>query len=155
MKVNCMSAPLAMMAALIIGSAVQAQESPSAEEIASIEGTFYGTFFCAETGEMAISLMLEDGGAATDDGLRAMNGIVSFSGTASNPTAQYGVFRVSGRASIAGAGVAALTMEPGEWIEQPTQFNASGLEFIINQGFIAGMPTIGGCSSLTMNRVPG
>ncbi len=155
MKFSSMSAPFAMLAALSIGSAVQAQEAPSAEDIASIEGTFYGTFFCSETGEMAISLMLEDGGAVLDSGAYAMKGVLSFSATAANPTAPSGVFRVSGGATIAGPGFAAFELAPGEWIEQPEGFGASGLEFFLREGFIAGMPTAGGCSSLTMQRVPG
>ncbi len=153
-KENLLFLPLALTVNLAIGSAVYSQEAPTAEAIASVEGTYYGTFFCSETGEMAVSLMLEDSGPATGAGNRDMQGIVSFSATVANPAAQLGVYYVSGEASIAGVGVAAISLRARDWIEQPTRFNATGLQFVITQDFLTGTPTMGGCASLTMQRVP-
>lgn len=154
-------------AAFTFSVAAFAEEKPT---INGLSDVFAGTFQCA-LGTMGMSLQLHDTGPLPRDCdpdcaeasfTHAIDGIVHFFPTVSNPNAPEGAFTARGTVGYsyaAGKTMATIAMEPGEWIMQPENFGVSGLKLsiffdgrtVLN---MSGSPTAEGCHDMMLFPVP-
>ena len=123
-------------------------------QMAEIEGTYAGTFWC-DFGEMGMTLSLADAGAYEDDdtGIRNVTGVLNFFPTLVNPDQPTGAFKVSGWVDADNEYVNQMELQPGDWIKQPENFGASPMEGRLINGVIYGKPTVDGCHKLRMTKL--
>nr|WP_161593769.1 hypothetical protein [Parerythrobacter lutipelagi] len=140
------------------------------------EGTYAGTFICS-SGEMGMTVSLEDAGPATDEtarnlcrsnsgqcydehkarsaDMRQIEGVLNFFPTSSNPDAPAGAFRVHGAADTSMRPAYEIEMSPGSWIEQPGNFGSSAMVATLLDGEMVGKPTAPGCHILKLRKLKG
>lgn len=160
---------------------INSQVSQSAKHtprptIIMVSGNYGGTFLCAK-GEMGMTLSLIEGELATledmgrdpcrsgrgpcNDKQNAMlaktyklNGVLNFFPTLGNPNAPKGTFKVWGSSYYSGKYMTEITLFPGEWLDKPTDFGASGLTaHLMSDGVMLGKPSAQGCSELKLTKL--
>ncbi len=129
--------------------------------VAMVDGTYAGTFMCS-SGEMGMSLTLNDVGAVMEPGVnkRLISGILNFFPTVTNPDAPTGVFEVGGVADYENADLkytahVQLEMKPGKWLVKPEGFGASGLKAKVwlKNYTVIGTPTASGCYTMHLQKL--
>ena len=122
-------------------------------KVISAEGTYAGSYLCDE-GEQGVIMTLKSISDTPDDkDMHSVSGLINFFPTVGNPSAPVGAFEVNGTIQFHGDTASDLILQAGKWVQQPENYQASGLRVWMLNGKIFGKPTIADCHSMKMTKI--
>ncbi len=115
-------------------------------------GDWAGTYICS-AGEQGITLSIDEAMQVEGAGdTTSLSGVLNFYSTVANPDRPEGAFTITG--SVVGdTETGVLELAPGDWLDEPENWGASGIEGIFLNGRIEGEPTASGCHVLGLRKL--